>query len=54
MIPAISYKAKRINFKEKAFKKTLALSAIIVVVILLAIFFTLLINSLPSIKACWR
>lgn len=51
MIPAISYKVKRINFKEKAFKKTLALSAIIVVVILLAIFFTLLINSLPSLKA---
>ncbi|HET7115573.1 MAG TPA: phosphate ABC transporter permease subunit PstC, partial [Hanamia sp.] len=37
--------------KEKAFKKTLTLSAIIVVVILIAIFFTLLVNSIPSIKA---
>lgn len=51
MIAAISYKVKGINLKEKAFKKTLLLSAIIVVVILIAIFFTLLINSLPSIKA---
>ncbi|HEV2833578.1 MAG TPA: phosphate ABC transporter permease subunit PstC [Hanamia sp.] len=51
MIAAITYKARGINFKEKAFKKTLILSAIIVVVILIAIFFTLLINSLPSLKA---
>lgn len=51
MTSAIAYKATRINFREKAFKKTLALSAIIVVVILIAIFFTLLINSFPSIKA---
>jgi phosphate transport system permease protein len=51
MIPAISYKAKGINFREKAFKKTLTISAIIAVVILLAIFFTLLIDSFPSIKA---
>lgn len=51
MLPAITYKARGINVKEKAFKKTLTLSAIIVVVILIAIFFTLLINSLPSIKA---
>jgi phosphate transport system permease protein len=51
MIPAITYKVKKINFKEKAFKKTLTLSAIIVVVILIAIFFTLIINSLPSLKA---
>jgi phosphate transport system permease protein len=47
----LSFKARGINFKEKAFKKSLALSAIVAVVILLAIFFTLLINSLPSIKA---
>ena len=47
----LSFKAKGINFKEKAFKKSLALSAIIAVVILIAIFFTLLINSLPSLKA---
>lgn len=51
MIAAITYKARGINLKEKAFKKTLTLSAIIVVVILIAIFFTLLINSLPTIKA---
>ncbi len=51
MIPSISYKAKGINFREKAFKKTLALSAIIAVVVLLAIFFTLLVDSFPSIKA---
>ncbi len=51
MNPAISYKAKRINFAEKSFKKTLTLSAIIAVVLLIAIFFTLLINSLPSLKA---
>ncbi len=48
---ALNFKAKGINLKEKAFKKSLALSAIVAVVILLAIFFTLLINSLPSIKA---
>ena len=48
---ALSFKAKGINFKEKAFKKSLALSAMVAVVILIAIFFTLLINSLPSIKA---
>ncbi len=51
MLPAITYKAKGINLKEKAFKKTLTLSAMIVVIILIAIFFTLLINSLPSLKA---
>ncbi|MEO8853319.1 MAG: phosphate ABC transporter permease subunit PstC, partial [Ginsengibacter sp.] len=38
-------------FKEKAFKKTLTLSAIFAVFILIAIFFTLLIDSFPSIKA---
>ncbi len=51
MTPAISYKAKRINFKEKSFKKMLTLSAITAVVLLIAIFFTLLINSIPSLKA---
>ncbi len=50
MIPAINYKAKGINLKEKVFKRSLTLSAIIVVVILVAIFFTLLINSLPTLK----
>lgn len=47
----LSFKAKGINFKEKAFKKSLALSAIVAVIVLIAIFFTLLVNSLPSIKA---
>ncbi len=51
MISAITYKTNRINFKEKAFKKTLTLSALLAVVILIAIFFTLLIDSFPSIKA---
>lgn len=48
---AITFQAKGINVKEKVFKKTLTLAAIVVVVILVAIFFTLLINSMPSIKA---
>jgi phosphate transport system permease protein len=51
MTTAITYKTNKINFKEKAFKKTLTLSAIFAVVILIAIFFTLLINSFPSIQA---
>lgn len=50
MIPAINYKAKKIDLKEKVFKRSLTLSAIIVVVILVAIFFTLLVNSLPALK----
>lgn len=48
---AITYQAKRINLKEKVFRKTLTLAAIAIVVMLIAIFFTLLINSMPSIKA---
>jgi len=48
---AIPFKNNGINFKEKAFKKTLTISAIVAVIILIAIFFTLLINSFPSIKA---
>lgn len=52
MVEAIAtYKGKRINFKEKAFKKTLTISALVIVVILIAIFFTLLIDSFPAIKA---
>lgn len=51
MIRAITFKTKGINFREKAFRKTLTLSAIVAVVLLLAIFFTLLIHSLPSLKA---
>ena len=41
----------RINFTESAFRKTLLSSAIAIVIILIAIFFTLLISSFPSIKA---
>jgi phosphate transport system permease protein len=51
MIPAITFKNNGINFKEKAFKKTLTLAAILAVVILIAIFLTLLVNSFPSLKA---
>jgi len=51
MMPAITFKNSAINLKEKAFKKSLTLSAIIAVIVLIAIFFTLLINSFPSIKA---
>ena len=41
----------RINFTDTAFKKTLLFSVIILVVVLIGIFFTLLVSSLPSIKA---
>ncbi len=41
----------RINIAESVFRKTLLFSAITIVVILIAIFFTLLVSSLPSIKA---
>lgn len=51
MQSAITFKTSRINFKEKVFKKTLTIAALFAVVILLAIFFTLLINSFPSIQA---
>lgn len=51
MMFTINYRAKGMNVKEKVFKNSLTLSAITVVVILLAIFFTLLVNSLPSLKA---
>lgn len=40
-----------ILIREKAFKRTLTLSAVVTVIILASIFFTLLIDSLPSIKA---
>ena len=42
---------KRINITESAFRKVLFFSAISLVIILIAIFFTLLISSFPSIKA---
>ena len=41
----------RSNFAESAFRKTLLFSVIILVIVLVAIFFTLLVSSLPSIKA---
>lgn len=51
-MPTTSIKRIRIiNFTESAFKKLLLLSAISIVVILFAIFLTLLVSSLPSIKA---
>jgi phosphate transport system permease protein len=42
---------KSLTIKESIFRKTLSLSAIIIVVLLFCMFFTLLITSLPSIKA---
>ena len=42
---------RRINFTESAFRKLLLLSAISIVVLLFAIFLTLLVTSLPSIKS---
>jgi phosphate transport system permease protein len=51
MLTALTSGNRRFDRKEKAFKKTLSLSALIIVVVLIAIFFTLLINSFPSIKA---
>jgi phosphate transport system permease protein len=42
---------KKLHFKEFVFHKTLTLSAILIIVLLLGIFLTLLISSLPSIKA---
>ncbi len=50
-MPNTSIKRIRlINFTESAFKKILLLSAITIVVLLFAIFLTLLVSSLPSIK----
>jgi phosphate transport system permease protein len=40
-----------INFTESAFRKFLLLSAISIVVLLLAIFITLIVSSIPSIKS---
>jgi phosphate transport system permease protein len=40
-----------LTIRETIFKKTLLLSGIIIIVLLLSMFFTLLISSLPSIKA---
>ncbi|MBI3510887.1 MAG: phosphate ABC transporter permease subunit PstC [Bacteroidetes bacterium] len=43
--------SKRSGLSEKIFQKTLLLSALLLIVILLGIFITLLVNSMPSIKA---
>lgn len=42
---------KRLNIKELVFRKSLSLSAILIIVLLMCMFLTLLISSLPSIKA---
>jgi phosphate transport system permease protein len=42
---------KKLYIKETIFKRSLTLSAILIIVLLLSIFLTLLISSLPSIKA---
>lgn len=41
---------KRINFSEAAFRKTLLISAVSIVILLLCILLTLIVSSLPSIK----
>ena len=51
-MPQTSNKQIRlINFTESAFRKFLLLSAISIVLLLLAIFITLVVSSMPSIKA---
>jgi phosphate transport system permease protein len=42
---------RKLMFREVLFRKTLTLSAIVIVVLLCCIFLTLLVSSLPSIKA---
>ncbi|HUX53422.1 MAG TPA: hypothetical protein VMV56_03335, partial [Williamwhitmania sp.] len=42
---------RSLNFREAAFRKTLSLSAILLIVLLISIFLTLLVSSLPSIQA---
>ena len=46
-----SFSLKKLHLKEFLFRKTLTLSAILIIVLLLGIFLTLLVSSLPSIKA---
>ncbi|HTL82802.1 MAG TPA: phosphate ABC transporter permease subunit PstC [Bacteroidia bacterium] len=43
--------SRRSNLSENVFQRTLMLSALLLIVILLGIFITLVINSMPSIKA---
>lgn len=44
-------KVRGLHFREAVFRNALSLSAILIIVLLLSVFLTLLINSLPSIKA---
>ncbi len=47
----VKSKVRGLHFREAVFRRTLSLSAILIIVLLLSVFLTLLINSLPSIKA---
>lgn len=47
----VSSKVSGLRFREAVFRKALSLSALLIIVLLLSVFLTLLINSLPSIKA---
>lgn len=47
----IKSKVRGLHFREAVFRRALSLSAILIIVLLLSVFLTLLINSLPSIKA---
>lgn len=47
----VKSKVGGLHFREAVFRRTLSLSAILIIVLLLSVFLTLLINSLPSIKA---
>jgi phosphate transport system permease protein len=45
------YNASRLTFNEKLFGRTIKLSAILIIVIIVAVFLTLVVSSLPSIRA---
>ncbi len=42
---------RQLNFKELVFRRILTLSAILIIILLLCIFLTLIMNSMPSIKS---
>ncbi|MBN9350730.1 MAG: phosphate ABC transporter permease subunit PstC [Chitinophagaceae bacterium] len=50
-MPDVNREERGLQLKEKAFKNTLVIFALLSVVVLLAIFITLLFSSMPSLKA---
>src|SRR5271155_37656 len=48
---AVLKSTRSLKLYEKLFSRTMLLSAILIVVIMIAIFFTLVVTSMPSIKA---